>query len=52
MNNLSLLTERKPIKASVTRINNEFELSNPYMTSPNKKVIKDYIYYPQKRVIA
>lgn len=52
MNKFNLLAEKKPIKASVTRINNAFELSNPYMTSPNKNVIKDYVYFPQKRIIA
>ncbi|MEI7473154.1 MAG: hypothetical protein WCK67_00110 [bacterium] len=52
MNKVNSLVERKPIKATVTRINNVFEQTNPYMTAPNQNVIKNYVYYPEKRIIA
>lgn len=51
MNNLNLAIDKRPLKVSVTRINNFFEQTNPYMPS-NTRVIKDYVYYPEKRVIA
>ncbi|EKE02537.1 MAG: hypothetical protein ACD_20C00363G0003 [uncultured bacterium] len=48
MNNLMVT---KPIKVNVVRIQEIFQNTNPYKTGISR-IIKDYIYVDQKRVIA
>jgi len=50
MNNLAVMT-RKPIKVDVVRIEEVFHNTCLYRSRFNS-VIKDYLYIPQKRVIA
>ena len=50
MNNL-VVVGKKPAQGTLTRIINKFETTNPIKHS-HDKVIKDYIYVEQKRVLA
>lgn len=50
MNNVQIAT--KPIKVSVVRIQEIFEIENEYTPINHSGVIKDYVYSSEKRVIA
>lgn len=51
MDNLFTKEVSSPIKVNVTRIADFFKDTDPYIPC-NNMVIKDYIYTPQKRIIA
>ena len=50
MNDLIPLKASTPIKMTVTRIEEIFHDTNPY--KPVEKVIKDYVYTEEKRILA
>jgi len=50
MSNYAVKPVSTPLKVSVTRIENIFQASNPYIFS--NPIIKDYIYIESRRIIA
>jgi len=50
MNNIVVVVDKKPAQGTLTRIINKFESTNPI--KQNHRIIKDYIYVEQKRVLA
>jgi len=51
MTKLAVNTIVKPLKVKTVRIEDIFEHVN-YHADSDERIIKDYVYYPQKRVIA
>lgn len=51
MNTRTALKQISPIKLKTVRINDFFENIDIYSTQ-REKIIKDYIYFPTKRIIA
>jgi len=50
MQNENIIIKKNSTKVDVTKMEELFENSNPY-AQPQKRIIRDYIYVPQKRVI-
>lgn len=51
MNSVLERPETKPVKVSVTRLEQIFQNSNPDKSNADI-IIKDYVYTPEKRIIA
>jgi len=44
--------DNKPIKCTLTRIENEFNNIETYVQHYDVSILKNYVYNPQKRLIA
>ena len=51
MNNQMLKPQARPVKVNVTRIMEIFENTDTYRYA-SSPIIKDYVYSPEKRIIA